>query len=144
MTNENSNGDDTQQIRQHTGCITTLLGLIWTVLLCIFVLLAWGCDMAPRAPRPSIDTVRVSRLSCDRCEPTYLLHVQLDRNLGWQGSYLTAPHHTTWPDTLHLPDDPSVKGFTEPQIVFALRTPARPLGFVVQLGPYDTYTISAP
>jgi len=123
---------DIHQIKQHTGCLVTMGGLIWIMLACVFALLALGCDTAP-APTPSIDKAWTQRLTCELCEPVYMTDVLMSaEDLSWQGGSLVIEGMRTRPDTLRLPRDASMPGFTEPQIVFTFYGDNDPSGSTVR------------
>ena len=122
---------DIHQIKQHVGCLVTTGGLIWIMLACIFALLASGCDTAP-TPTPTIERAWTQRLSCAWCEPVYMTDVLMSaEDLSWQGETLVLQGVESRPDTLRLPDDPTMPGFTEPQIVFTFYSSADPSGAAV-------------
>jgi len=123
---------DIHQIKQHVGCLVTMGGLIWILLACIFALLALGCDTAP-TPTPTIERAWTQRLTCELCEPVYMTNVQMSQaDLSWQGGSLVIDGMRTRPDTLRLPRDASIPGFTEPQIVFTFYSDNDPAGALVQ------------
>ena len=125
---------DVHQIKQHVGCLVTTGGLIWILLACIFALLALGCDTAVQATAPDpIKRAWTQRLTCAQCEPAYMTDVLMSaEDLSWQGGTLVLRDVESRPDTLRLPRDASMPGFTEPQIVFTFYSSADPSGAAVQ------------
>jgi len=108
------------QIKQNTGCMVTLMGLLLIVLT---VILFVGCDtVEPKTDPAVIERVRYADLSCPRCEPVSIAYVQVGGD--FYGQRLVAVGGPVAPEQIDLPatrEEATREGMTMPQVVYVFR-----------------------